>query len=121
MRTLFKPIFVLALAGIFLASSLLCCCVRHLAQEHSAKACCHKTDKTNPAKAGCDGCSLTLKSAENLKVFDLAPSSQANFVVSLPHTFSFKPVHVITPVFLNGPPGPVAATALYTQFCSLRI
>ena len=121
MRTIFKPIAVWVLAGTFLAGSVLCCCVRHVIPAQVKKSCCHKSSESKSAKAGCDGCSLTLKSAVNLKVFDLAPSSQMNLAAPVLEKSVFKPAHTIKPVFIHGPPGPIAQVPLYTRFHALRI
>ncbi len=121
MRKIFNPIFILSLAGAFLVSSLVCCCVRHLVQEKTAKVdCCHKTTKADPVKCA-DGCSSLIKSAETAKIFDLAPNAAVQMPPVIGTSLSFKPVHTIKPVFVNGPPGPVALVPLYTQFHTLRI
>jgi hypothetical protein len=127
MRIIFKPIVPLLLAGAFVITSVLCCCVRHLIEtQPAAKAasCCHtKTAKTDPSsKKTCDGCSSVLKSSDTVKVFDLTPVSLIKFSsVATASVFTFKPVHTIAPVFVNGPPGPLSIVPLYTQFHSLRI
>ncbi len=122
MRMTFKSIFALTLAGIFLAGSVLCCCIRHLAKaENAAKAsCCHKKAKADTDKDSCGSCSSMVKSAENVKVFDLAVSNIHSTPVFI-QNFSFKPVHSIKPVFLNGPPGPVSAVPLFILQRTLRI
>jgi hypothetical protein len=117
-KTLFNPLFALALAGAFLFSAVLCCCVKHIAQEQS-KSCCHKAKKDH---AKCtDGCSSLVKSAETAKTFDLTSSTPS--VVALPDfaAVAYTPAYIIKPVFLNGPPGPISAVPLYTRFHSLRI
>ena len=116
-----KSFLVMALAGTFLAGTIFCCCIRQFVQEKAQTSCCHKTTKADPVKCGA-GCSSIIKSAENTKLFDLVPSSGVMpvppVVVSV---FSFKPVHAIKSVFLNGPPGPVSVVPLYIQSRSLRI
>jgi hypothetical protein len=118
-KALFNPLFALALAGAFLFSAVVCCCVKHLAQEQTKSSCCHKAKKDH---AKCtDGCSSLVKSAETAKTFDL--TSSASSIVAIPDFAAvvYAPAYIIKPVFLNGPPGPFSAVPLYTRFHSLRI
>ncbi len=116
----------MALAAVFAVSAVMCCCVRHLVQEHaSAKSsCCQgKSSKSDSSHTTCDSCSSITKSADVLaKVHFTSPSNGAlnhsTFDLS-PLTFELKTK--LNSAFLNGPPGPVVTVALYTQFHSLRI
>lgn len=122
MRRVINPIFISGLVGVFLVGSFVCCCARHLMQPQKVVKtdCCHKTAKADPVKCT-DGCSSLSKSTETAKAFDLVPSTDVQITSVIVSTFSFKPVHTIKPVFLNGPPGPFTVVPLYTQFHSLRI
>ncbi len=120
MRKAFFPLAVVSLIGVFLFSTLVCCCVRHLVQDKKVSSCCHKTAKSDPVKCT-DGCSSLVKSAEKTKTFDLSPAPLILAQQSFTPEFSLKPVHITKSIFINGPPGPFTAVPLYTQFHSLRI
>jgi|GEM_PF-5907597 len=110
----------MVMAGAFIFTSMFCC-LTHYWPQAKAHACCAKTAHGTPGQSDCGACPLVLKSVDTAQTFNFtAPSFIIAFTGVVP--FAFKPVQVfLKSAFLNGPPGPIYAVPLYTQFHSLRI
>ena len=128
MRKTFKSALVLGLAAVFTVGSVLCCCVRNIAQAHAAakihSCCAAKAKADTQHKAGdCSQCSSSLKIAEAAQPISFVSPLVFAFKV-LPADMAFIPRPQLAEyktAWINGPPGFFTAVPLYIQSRSIRI
>lgn len=117
-------ITALIVAGAFSIAALFCC-YRHSAVDgNSSKkssCCAAKETSKHSNNADCSSCPIVHKLVDVWSQFTLNPQSISNVVVFNPVYLVLTPTHVIAPVFLHGPPGPIAVTPLYIQLHCLRL
>ncbi len=124
MRHLWAKLTAVAVVGLFGFAALFCC-YNHPAIDNplSVKhSCCEKTKEPNgAAKADCSACPIVAKSVDTAKIFILTQDTQLAAAYFLAPTATLKPLNLLKPVFLDGPPGPVTFVPLYIKLHSLRI